>query len=225
MEIVPGSNLDIVFEFDWIRERVDVRRATVYDINNERIVISQTTPPAASYNIGKKVKITYLVREGDGWVRYGTDGRLIEIVRDYRLSGSKTVQAIVIIPKPGYEPFNLRLSYRLEPPLDCGLALFLRREKVNIVNISLGGAKFTHSKDHPVMPKERLKLSLQIDGQAYNIEAQSMRVSSISGRMAKRLESVAIQFLHLDRKIENLLSAKIREIERKMRYKEIYGGD
>jgi len=225
MDIIPGSNVDIVLDFDWLKEKIDVRRATVYDLNNERIVVSQTVPPTARYNIGKRVKVTYLVMEKGDWVRYGIDGRLIEIVMDYRMSGSGTVQAMVIIPEPGHEPFNLRLFYRLEPPLDCGLSLFLKEEKVNIVNISLGGAKFTHSKDYPVMPRERLKLTLQIDAQRYNIGAQSLRISSISGRMAKKLEAVAVQFLNLDRKIQDLLSTKIREIERKMRYKEVYAED
>ncbi len=225
MDIIPGSNVDIVLDFDWLKEKIDVRRATVYDLNNERIVVSQTVSPIASYNIGEKVKVTYLTMEKGGWVRYGVDGKLTDIVTDYRLSGSGTVQAIVIVPEPRHEPFNLRLFYRLEPPLDCGLALFFKEEKVNILNISLGGAKFTHSKDYSVIPKERLRLTLQIDAQAYNIDAQSLRISSISGRMVKKLEAVSVQFLNLDRKIQDILSSKIREIERKMRYKEAYAED
>ena len=225
MDIIPGSNVDIVLDFDWLNEKIDVRRATVYDLNDERIVLSQTDPPTARYNIGKKVKITYLLMEKDGWVRYGINGRLVKIVTDYRLSGSETVQAIVIIPEPGREFFNLRLFYRLEPPLDCGLALFLKKEEVNIINISLGGAKFTHSKDNPIMPKNRLKLILQIDKQHYYIEAQALRVSPVSGRMGKKLEAVALKFLNLDKKIQDLLSIKIRGVERKMRYKEVYAED
>ncbi|NIA09027.1 MAG: hypothetical protein GWP10_04515, partial [Nitrospiraceae bacterium] len=225
MDIIPGSNVEIIFDFDGMKEKIDVRRATVYEVNNEKIVVSQTTPPTARYNIGKKIKISYLIMEKGGWVRYGIDGRVIDLLMDYRLSGSKTVQALVITPQPGHEPFNLRLSYRLEPLLNCGLALFLKKEKVNILNISLGGVKFTHSKICAIRPKERLKLTLQIDKQSYDIEAQSLRVSSVSGRMAKKLEAVAVRFLNPDRKIQDLLSTKIREIERKIRYKETYAGD
>ena len=225
MDIIPGSNVDIVLDYDWLREKIDVRRATVYDLNDERIVLSQTSLPTARYNIGKKVKITYLLMEKDGWVRYGINGRLIEIVMDYRLSGSETVQAIVIIPEPGREFFNLRLFYRLEPPLDCGLTLFLKKEEVNIIDISLGGAKFTHSKDYPIVPKNRLKLILQIDKQCYDIEAQALRVSSVRGRMGEKLEAIAVQFLNLDKKTQDLLSIKIKDVERKIRYKEAYAED
>ncbi|HDH97645.1 MAG TPA: hypothetical protein ENF70_00730 [Deltaproteobacteria bacterium] len=75
------------------------------------------------------------------------------------------------------------------------------------------------------MPKNRLKLILQIDKQHYYIEAQALRVSPVSGRMGKKLEAVAVQFLNLDKKIQELLSIKIRAIERKIRYKEAYAED
>jgi len=225
MDIIPGSNVDIVLDFDWLNEKIDVRRATVYELNDKRIVISQTAPPTGRYNIGKKVKITYLLFEKDVWVRYGINGRLIRIVNNYRLSGYETVQAIEIIPEPGREFFNLRLFYRLEPPLDCGLTLFLKKERMNILNISLGGVKFTHSKDYPIQPKSRLNLILRIDEQNYDVEARTMRISSVSGRMGEKLEAAAVKFLNLDKKIQELLSFKIREIERKMRYKEAYAED
>ena len=107
MEISPGSNVDIVLDFDWSEETIDVRRATVYDLDDEKIILSQTSPPIATYNIGKRVKVTYRVREKDGLARYCITGRLAEIVRDYKLSGSETEQALVIIQESGHERFNL----------------------------------------------------------------------------------------------------------------------
>ena len=222
MNISPGSNVDIVVDFDWSEETIDVRRATVYDLDDQRIILSQTSPPIATYDIGKRVKVAYLVTEKDGPARYCITGRLAEIVRDYKLSGSETSEAIVLIQESGHERFNLRLFYRLEPQTDSGLTLFLGEEKVNILDISIGGAKFTHRKDHPVKHKEMLKLILQVGEESFDIEAQVVRVLPVSGRMAKKLESVAVQFLNLDMNIKDLLSKKIRDIEREMRYIEIY---
>jgi len=222
MNISPGSNVDIVLDFDWSEETIDVRRATVYDLDDEKIILSQTSPPIATYNIGKRVKVTYLVREKDGPARYCVTARVAEIVRDYKLSGSETAEAIVLIGESGHERFNLRLFYRLEPPTDSGLALFLRKEKVNILDISIGGAKFTHRKDHPVKHKEILNLILQVDKQRFDVEAQVVRILPVSGRMARKLESVAAQFLNLDMNMKDLLSKKIRDIEREMRYRELY---
>ena len=222
MNISPGSNVDIVLDFDWSEETIDVRSATVYDLDDKRIILSQTSPPIGIYSIGKRVNVTYLVREKDGPARYCITGRLAEIVRDYRLSGSGTAEALVIIQEPGRERFNLRLFYRLEPPADSGIVLFLNEEKVNILDISIGGAKFTHRKDHPVKPKKMLKLILQVGEESFDVKAQVVRIFPVSGRMAKKLESVAVQFLNLDREMIDLLSKKIRDIEREMCYKKIY---
>lgn len=222
MNISPGSKVDIVLDFDWSKETIDVRSATVYDLDDQRIIVSQTSPPIATYDIGRRVKVAYLVMEKDGPARYCVTARLAEIVRDYRLSGSETAEAIVLIQESGHERFNLRLFYRLEPPTDSGIALFLHKEKVKILDISIGGARFTHRKDQPVKPEEILKLILQVDEESFDIEAQVVRIFPVSGRMAKKLESVSVQFLNLDMNMKDLLSKKIRDIEREMRYREVY---
>ena len=222
MNISPGSNVDIVVDFDWSEETIDVRSATVYDLDDPKIILSQTSPPIATYDIGRRVKVAYLVMEKDGPARYCVTARVEQIVRDYKLSGSETAEAIVLIQESGHERFNLRLFYRLEPPTDSDIALFLHKEKVNILDISIGGAKFTHRKDHPVKPKEILELVLQIDEESFDIEAQVVSILPVGGRMARKLESVAVQFLNLDMNMKDLLSKKIRDIEREMRYREIY---
>ncbi len=222
MNISPGSNVDIVVDFDWSEETIDVRSATVYDFDDQSIILSQTSPPTAAYNIGKRVKVAYLVWEEDSLARYCMTGRLAEIITDYKLSGSQTAQALMITLEPGHECFNLRLFYRLQPPADSGIVIFINEEKVNIIDISIGGAKFTHRKDHPVKLKERLKLILQVNEQDFDVEAQVVGTLPVSGRMARKLETVAVQFLNLDRKMKGLLSKKIRDIEREMRYRETY---
>lgn len=222
MDISQGSNVDIVVDIDWSEETIDVRGATVYDLDDQRIILSQTSPPIEKNNIGKKFKVAYLVKGKDGPARYCITGKLAEIVSDYKLPGSDETAEALIIREPGHELFNLRLHYRLEPPTDCGIALFLNEEKVNIIDISIGGAKFTHRKDHPAKQKEILKLILQVNEQKIDVEAQVLGVFPVRGRMAKRLEAVAVQFLNLDKKMKELLYRKIRDIEREMRYRELY---
>ena len=73
--------------------------------------------------------------------------------------------------------------------------------------------------------EEMLKLILQVDEQGFDLRAQVVKILPVGGRMAKKLESVAVQFLNLDREMIELLSKKIRDIEREMRYREIYPED
>ena len=222
MNIAPGSNVDIVIDFDWLKEAIDVRKATAYDLDDERMILSQPSPPIATYSIGKRVKVTYLVRKADGPVRYAITGKLVDIVRDYKLSGSDTAEAIVVNQEPGHERFNLRRYYRLKPPPDSGITLSLNGEEGNIVDISAGGAKFTHSKNRPLKPKQMVKLKLGVEEQGSDVEAEVVRTMPVSGRMARKLETVAVQFFNLNREMKNLLSKKILDIDRKMRYREAY---
>lgn len=222
MDVIAGSKVDIVLDIDWSEERIDVRRAIVYDVDDKSIILSQTSPPIASNNIGNNVKVTYLVTEKDGLARHGITARVAEIATDYRLASSETVEAVVLTPEPRDERFNLRLFYRLEPPTDSGIELFLNEEKVNIFDISIGGAKFTHSRDRAVEPKGIVKLTLKMDELEIGVEAQVVRTLLVSGRMAKKLEGVAVQFLNLDTKMKDALSKKIRDIERELLYKETH---
>jgi hypothetical protein len=200
MNISPGSKVDIVVDFNWSEETIDVRNATVYDVDDQRIILSQTSPTTATYNnIGKEVKVTYLAGEKDSPARHCITGKLAEIVSDYKLPESETAEALIIIREPGQERFNLRLYYRLEPPTDSGIVIFLNEEKVNIIDISIGGAKFTHRKDHPVKLKEILKLILQVNEQSLDVKAQVVRILPVSGRMSRKLETVAVQFMNLER--------------------------
>lgn len=220
MRIGPGSNVEIVIDFDWFQETIDIRRATVYDVQDEKIILSQTSPPIASYNIGKRVKLTYILKERQGAARYAVNGSLQEIVKEYRLSGSETAEAIVVVAEPGEERFNLRRHYRLEPPADSGITLCLDGEQVSLLDISVGGARFNYRTDRRLGPGEKIKLELRMENQRYEVLAEVVRTMPLSGRMAGKLETAAVQFLDLDENIKEILSKKIRDIERELRYKE-----
>ncbi|MBW2036578.1 MAG: PilZ domain-containing protein [Deltaproteobacteria bacterium] len=222
MDIAPGLNVDVIVDLSWLKETIDVRRATVYDVVGERIVLSQTSPPISKRYLGNRVIITLVRQEREGPVRYGVTAVPTEIIKDYRLSRSQTTQAIVMIRQPGLERFNLRMFYRVDLPSDSNMAIRLKREKVNIIDISIGGAKFTYKKMHSLKPGEIIRLDLEIEEKSFDVEARVVRILPVMGRMSRELETIAVQFLGLDRKIKDLLSRKIRYIERETRYREMF---
>ena len=119
------------------------------------------------------------------------------------------------------EPYNLRMFYRLEPPGNCGIDIFVNGNKVSILDISICGASFSHNRIYPFKAKEEIKIILVIGQGASQIESKVVRVwAPENEKVKKSLEFVSIQFLDMNGHIKNELGRKIRDVERDLRYKE-----
>ena len=221
--IKPGLNTDVVVNVDFSKEIIDVRKAFIYDVLEKRIILSQTNPPMASYHVGKKIAVTCLVKKDDKPVRYGFYGKITELVRDYELVSSDTVPALVIELDTGPVEFNVRMHFRVEPRGDSGIVLSVKGEKMNMIDISIGGARVTHYRDCFIEQDQKIKGILNLDGRNFNIEARVLRVWQTYGsQKITDLECVAMQFLNVDKELEDVLGRKIRKIEREMRFREMF---
>ena len=92
MKIGSGSSVDLVLNMDLLKETTEVRRAVIYDMEDNTYILSPTTPPLRHSSIGMIYRITHLNRLGDQYIRYGFEGKLIDIVKDYQLNSSQSVQ-------------------------------------------------------------------------------------------------------------------------------------
>lgn len=218
----PGSKADIVVNIDYMKEVIDVRRSVIYDLIDENIILSQTTPPISSLYIDKDVAVTYLVRENNEHVRYGVYGKVVELLKDYELASSDTVPALVIRKNGEPEKYNVRMHFRVKLGLDRDLALSLEGESVNIVDISIGGVKINHRTNFNMQPRTLTKGILTIDGEDFVFQARVMRVwKTPASKKADSMEFMALKFISLNIRLENILGKKIREIERITRLKEL----
>ncbi|GAI91009.1 unnamed protein product [marine sediment metagenome] len=221
--IRPGLSADIVVNIDFSKEVVDIRSALIYDVIEKQIILSQTNPPITKYHMGDKIAVTYLVKEEEEPVRYGFYGKVTEFINDYELGSSNTVSAIVMERETEPVEFNLRMHFRIEPREDSGVALFIGGKAVNIIDISISGIQITHLRDHPIEPGKRVKGILNLDGEKFNIEAKVIRVwQPYDFRRMKDREFVAMQFLNMNKKLEDVLGRKIRTIERERRFNEMF---
>jgi len=220
----PGSNVDIVVQIDFSSEKVDVRRSLIYDIlEEERIILSQTNPPLTSRNIGNKVAVTYLVKETDYLTRYGFYGKIVELIKDYKLSSSEPVVAIVVERETDPVKFNIRMHFRVKPGKDNGLIFSIEGNNVNIIDISIGGARITCPRNFNIDPRTIVRGVLSIDGKSFDIEARVLRVWEIPTlQQIDGLKFSAMQFLNLNRNAEDELAKKVGQIERKQRFKEMF---
>jgi hypothetical protein len=214
----PGLNVNILFTLDIDKETADVRGAMIYDVIGKNIILSQTNPPVMERHIGKGISVTYLTRGKQDASRYGFRGKVVEIIKDYNLSSSKTVSAINVEVQTDSETYDLRMHYRVKPrSSDASVAIYLGNEKVNLIDISIGGARFSHKKDHPVVPGTTIKLALSIDSQRFPLDAKIVGAwLPVDAGKPPDLEYVRLQFLHMDNKCSRLLSGKILAIQREM---------
>ncbi len=219
MNIKPGMHIAITVDMDPLRETIDIKNSIVHDIVDRKIVAAQTDPPLLKSYLNRTIYITYLEKEAGKPVRYGFPAKVLEFIKDYRLTSSEMTQAIVLIQEAETEQYNLRMFYRLEPPSNGGLDIYVGGEKVSIIDISIGGANFSHSRSWPLQTNETVKIVLGIDGKETKIDAQVLRIREPeSDRLKKSLELVSVYFLNMPGSTKNALSRKIRDIERAMRF-------
>lgn len=223
MDIRPGLNINIIVSIDHMREVVDVKNSMVHDVEGKRIIAAQTDPPISRTNLGKELFVTFLEKGRSGPARYGFIAKVVDFVKDYELKSSQKVQAVIMQQTGDIEEYNLRMFYRLEPPSECGIEISMEGRRVHLLDISIGGAKFSHEKIHPFQPNETVKMLIDVAGNKTQIEAMVLRVwEPESEKMRKTLAYASVQFLDIDAQLKNTLARKIRDIERDMRYNEVY---
>jgi len=220
MNIGPGSNVELILEMDVLKEKIDVRRAIVHDVEGDRFILSQTNPPVRFSDVGKDARVTRLTRKSDQIHRWGFTGKLEEIIREYPLKSSQTVLALVIRKNSGYESYNLRMHYRVRPGSEWSTRITVESRAVNLIDISIGGALFSHGIEHPFEHNRTVEVIYTgSDGTRHVIPAAVRRVWTPSDARGGGIEFVAVRFKHMERELERELAREIMELQRGSLYK------
>lgn len=148
----PGRNVDLVVHLDLERDIIDTRSTTIHDISAKgMLILAQTSPPLGPSAKGKRVEVTFLGQyqdvPGGRWLRVGYVTTILGVLQDYQVGPGRKESVIVVAGPQALKEFTLRLHYRLEPPVDRDLILYMEPEhqEVPIVDISAGGVRFSHS--------------------------------------------------------------------------------
>jgi hypothetical protein len=215
----PGLTIHLVVEIDTIREKIDVRSSTIYDILGKEFVIAQPDYRLSPARIKNKVTISYLEREKGIFVRYGFLAEIVKFITEYQLSSSLTAPAIVVVPKSTPKPYNLRFNYRIEPPSSFPINLSFYGHPVTIINISLRGALITIPRDiESAFEVGNIeKMTMTIDDQSYDIEVIIKRLTLPDDfRGGKKLKYIAVQFFTRNVEMEFDLWRKIIDVQREL---------
>ena len=150
--VKPGAQTDIVLPGDYDRELNDVRPSRVYDVLEGHLLMDQTSPPLLPSMKGITLEITfldYLIRgDGSAWFRVGYKAELLGIVKLNRF-GEYSSDSLLMVSKPEkLTPTSTRLSNRVSPTRDMQIRLNIvpYSYALDLIDLSLGGLSFSHSK-------------------------------------------------------------------------------
>jgi len=221
--IKPGLNIKIILPYLNGDDSFDMRGSIIYDVMDREIIIAQTEPEITENKIGEHVTVTFVVKEKTGKTRFRILAQIKEFIKSYKLTSHGKTHAIRLVKITNPEIYNLRTFYRIELPHRTDLEMYIFNNKVNIIDISLGGVRISHNADFSFQEGDIIKVILLIDKKPYELNAQVLRTWYPSDyRFHHSLQYMALEFLGMTMKVQNIFSRKLIEIQRHIRYKELF---
>ncbi len=216
-----GTRIDIVFENEIkkMKRSAHVMKALVYDVNDEQIIISQTSPALNGDFLNRRVLISFLDVVENRNLRFGFSARLTDFINDYKLASRQPVAALVLKQNEVPKQLDFRMYFRVKPRLQSEVSLVhrARNEKVNLLDISLGGARFICPKDYLLKPAETVKFKLFIGRLSFDLNARVCEVCEPDDESAyKNICYVSIEFEYDNKQLEAALGKAVIDIERQL---------
>lgn len=212
-ELKIGTHIDIVFENEINTSNAHYMKALVYDYKNGHIIISQTSPALTRHFLNRRILVTFLGNVEKRVLRFGLSARLIDLITDYQISSNNSVEALILKPLGKPDLVDFRMHFRIKPPSQSEISLFFKGEKINLIDISIGGAKFAYPKSNLFLYGNTIRLKLVVGPTEFDIEA---RVCNASLPQDNNLQYVGVEFEHDNRQMESVLGRAILAIERQM---------
>ncbi|HME44234.1 MAG TPA: PilZ domain-containing protein [Syntrophorhabdales bacterium] len=215
MSLAPELNVKLVVETDKKRERINARNSVIYAVNGETLILAQTEPSITSSLLNKEIAVTYLLTKSGRHLRYGFSALVTQLIDQYELMPDQYVRAIAVCKCSESKPYEIRMCYRVGPSSKSGLDASILGRKVNIVDISLGGIKFSYGEGLRLETDKVIEVRLEIAGEIYPVQAKIVRTwRTEQERFRTELRFAGAEFLNVNGKMEHELSRKILDIER-----------
>ncbi len=189
-------------------------KSMIYDVADRRIIIAQTVPPLTKFSLKQRIVITFLVRTDGIFIRYGVNAEVTDILKDYQLAQA-TVIAIGLLQRGDVIKYDLRRDFRIRPPASSGIEIVWRKRALNIIDISLGGIKFSCRGDDFPAANMEIELTMVIDGSQIPVSAMVQGVTTPSSNDSD-MHHVRVQFTTGRQVYEQPLMRKMIEIQRSL---------
>jgi len=214
-DLKVGSRVDIVFENEIMKHNAHFMKALVYDIEQNKIIVSQTSPALNRHFLDRPVMVSFLAKIDSRYLRFGFPSKLLDLVGDYKIASGQSVEALVLKQYEKPAQLDFRMHFRVTPRRQSNISLIYNEEKVNLIDISLGGARFTCPLGYSFRNGDKMKFKLLIGARVFNLDTivREARVPyNVSAN--RNLQYVSVEFEYDDKQLEALLGKAILEMER-----------
>jgi len=219
MSVRPGLSVKIVVDVDQRNGRINALNSTIYDVTPGLLILAQTEPPIKSSMLNRKIVVTYLETKNGQVSRYGFSAHVLELIDQYELAPNHYARAIALNEQAEPRPYDIRMCYRVGPSSKSGLNASISGAKINVIDISIGGLRFSYDRNPTLKPDIQVEVSLAIEKAIHIIKARIIRTwEAESPRFGGARHFAAAEFLEVNAKTEQALSRKILDIERESRF-------
>jgi hypothetical protein len=213
--------VELIMDTDVLADQIEVRHSIIEDMDDEGLLyLAMPSPPILKSHTGTKVQVTFLSRyhdvPGGRWIRVGYHTAILDVIRERELADGVIEPVVVVAPPKKLEASTVRMAYRLIPPEDLDLRLYLRAEdmEVGLMDLSIGGAQFHHPKDIEFAMGSRIALSLLSGGIAFNLTAKVVRQGKTYDVRGRERGVTSVQFGEMDSAIKNQFTRLLTETYR-----------
>jgi hypothetical protein len=217
----PGRRADLILATDLERDDIDVRTSVLHDIDKQsRLILGQPYRKVSSASVGKEIEVTFLDQYGEPpgmrWLRVGYKTPILEVADDYRLGPELRDNVVIVASPKELTVFTLRLHYRLKPPKDRDMRLYLmpERTKVILVDISQGGVRFTHARTWSFSLGQQLEMLLVSGRQEMNLNGSVVRTGEGRDAYGYATAFTALKFDYLSPDVRQQLGSLLHDLSR-----------
>lgn len=214
-DLKVGTRVDIIFENEITKSRVHFMKALVYDVEENKIIVSQTSPALGRHFLERPIMVSFLAKIGGRYLRFGFPSKLLDLVGNYKLASGQNVEALVLQQYKKAKLVDFRMFFRVTPQRQGNISLIYKEEKVNLIDISLGGARFTCPLEYSLQNGDEMKFKLLIGSREFGLDTR-VREAWVPYNMSanRNLQYVSVEFEYDDKQLESALGKAILEIER-----------
>lgn len=213
--------VELIMDTDVLADQIEVRHSIIEDIDDKGLLyLAMPSPPILRSQTGTRVQVTFLSRyhdvPGGRWIRVGYHTEILEVIPHRELAEGVVEPVVVVAPPQRLEPCTVRMAYRLIPPEELDLRLYLSAEdlEVGLMDLSIGGAQFHHPKDLKFPIGLRLALRLASGALSIKLTGRVVRLGKTYDVRGRERGVASVQFGEMEPAKRNQLTQLLTETYR-----------